>query len=185
MVSMVKTRPLVGIMLFACCLFCCMTGGGQQKTPETVATPETAVDRPMACMQLPGGADTKSTGCICASCRGTRIPNCDGEAVGSCTALAADLHQTIIFHWEREENVSLRHLRRIDESETFQPMPTGEKADTTLKFLYGMPAGMDDNRKQLAIGREWKESLYYLVTSWLEGRAGGYFYCYVMDDFTF
>lgn len=181
---MVKTRPLVGIMLFACCLFCCMTGGGQQKTPETVATPKMPDCRPIACTELPDKAATKSTGCVCTCCQKARIPNCDDESVGSSTAMAADAHQTIVFHWDTEENLPLRHLRRIDESEAFQPMLTEEKADTTLKFLYGMPAWKDDKPGQLATGKEWKESLYYLVT-WLESRAGGYFYLQMIDDFTF
>lgn len=181
---MVKTRPLVGIMLFACCLFCCMTEGGAEKRPETVATPTTADSQPIACTQPPHGGGTKATGCVCTGCRGTRIPNGDDEAVGSCTTLAAVSHQTIIFQWDTEEDLPLRHLRRIDESEAFQSMPTGEKVDTTLKFLYGVPTWKDENPKQFAIGKEWKESLYYWV-AWLESRAGGYFYCRMMDDFTF
>ncbi len=156
-------RPFVSLWLVVCCLFGCLAAlEGYGKRQEAV------------CGQK--AADLKLA-----------VERMRQETVGKPTAVhasggfvsAGDTGQA-----------SAYHLRRLDESEAFQPFRTRvEGVDTSLQsmyptglFLVNLEPGVNAEPSQVNWGNKWIQS-FYRVADWLNGREGKSFSYGMLNGF--
>lgn len=156
-------RPFVSLWLVVCCLFGCLAAlEGYGKRQEAVCG-QRAADLKLAVERMRQEAGGKPT---------------TGSSSGGFVS-TGDTGQA-----------SAYHLRRLDESEAFQPLRTRiEEVDTGLQSMY--PGGLflvdlwpatGAGLAQIGAGNEWMES-FYRVADWLNGRAGKSFSYGMLNGF--
>lgn len=156
-------RPFVSLWLVACFLFSCLAAlEGLEKKQETVGRQQAA--------DLKAAAGRIGQGTI-----GKQAVACASWSMAS----ARD-----------SGNASLHHLRRLDESETFLPMPVrAEQTDTTLQSMYPgggflaslWPASLAEPVQAIS-GNGWTEPFGRLA-DWLQSLTGKSFSYPLLNGF--
>lgn len=110
---MVRTRSFVSITLFACCLFCCLTGGSCEKASETISNDGAAVNEEPPESESISPAASKQN-----EYKEGPKKNGSGRRQEQVSEPSSDLR--LLFK-EDSNAAPIQHLRRLDESEAFMP----------------------------------------------------------------
>lgn len=141
---MVRTRSFVSITLFACCLFCCITGGSCEKASETISNGGTAIN------EQPSGSKTVSPA---ASGQGEYKKDSKENGSGRRQKQVSEPSSDSGLIFKEDSNTApIQHLRRLDESEAFMPAQREREEEVTggglQPLLYGRVFSREGQRRK-------------------------------------
>lgn len=179
---MIRTRPFVSITLFACCLFCCLTGKSCEKASEVISNDGEAVNKEPADSEsvLPMASEQDEY---------KQDPQENGSERQQEQVYEPRFDSSLIFNGDSDA-APLQHLRRSDESEAFIPARFEEEVSEQLLLpLYGRVFSRkgrciqeDGEREAVEFVQKEKLTSHFLTVRLIEGCEPCLYY-YINDEF--